>query len=94
MERINAGGIRNFSPLAFVERLMQLKLDQDGLKDVTVRARPSRKRGRDQPRKKHSETLYQAASRRLLSLAKEINISTYSRINMQIKKGKKKQPKM
>lgn len=39
-ERVNAGGIRNFSPLAFVERLMQLKLDQDGLKDVTVRARP------------------------------------------------------
>lgn len=40
MERINTGGIRNFSPLAFVERLIQLKLDQDGLKDVTVRARP------------------------------------------------------
>ena len=39
-ERVNVGGIRNFSPLAFVERLMQLKLDQDGYKDVTVRARP------------------------------------------------------
>ena len=39
-ERVNVGGIHNFSSLAFVVRLMQLKLDQDGYKDVTVRARP------------------------------------------------------
>ena len=77
MERINAGGIRNFSPLDFVERLMQLKLDQDGLKDVTVRARPIEPEKRADPAKeKHSETLRQAASRRLYSLAKGINIST------------------
>lgn len=54
MERINAGGIRNFSPLAFVERLMQLKLDQDGLKDVTVRARPIESEKRMGPAKKEA----------------------------------------
>ena len=54
MERINAGGIRNFSPLAFVERLMQLKLDQDGLKDVTVRARPIEPEKRAEPAAKEA----------------------------------------
>lgn len=38
MERVNAGGIRNFSPVSFVERLIALKLDQDGMKNATVRA--------------------------------------------------------
>lgn len=53
-ERVNAGGIRNFSPLAFVERLMQLKLDQDGLKDVTVRVRPIEPRKRAEPEKREA----------------------------------------
>ena len=54
MERINAGGIRNFSPLDFVERLIQLKLDQDGLKDVTVRARPIEPEKRAEPAKREA----------------------------------------
>ena len=52
--RINAGGIRNFNPLAFVERLMQLKLDQDGYKDVTVRARPIEPEKRAGPEKREA----------------------------------------
>lgn len=54
MERINAGGIRNFSPLAFVERLMQLKLDQDGLKDVTVRVHRIEPQKRAEPEKREA----------------------------------------
>lgn len=54
MGRVNAGGIRNFSPLAFVERLMQLKLDQDGLKDVTVRARKIEPEKRAEPEKREA----------------------------------------
>lgn len=53
-ERVNEGGIRNFSPLDFVERLMKLKLDQDGLKDVTVRARPIEPEKRAGPAKKEA----------------------------------------
>lgn len=53
-ERVNEGGILNFSPLDFVERLMQLKLDQDGLKDVTVRARPIEPRKRAEPEKREA----------------------------------------
>lgn len=53
-ERVNAGGIRNFSPLVFVERLMQLKLDQDGYKDVTVRARPIEPEKRAAPAKREA----------------------------------------
>ena len=54
MERVNAGGIRNFNPLALVERLMQLKLDQDGHKDVTVRARPIESEKRAGPAKREA----------------------------------------
>ena len=50
----STGGIRNFSPLAFVEQLMQLKLDQDGYKDVTVRARPIEPEKRAAPAKREA----------------------------------------
>lgn len=37
-EIINTENIKNFKPLKFVEILMKLKLDQEGYKDITVKA--------------------------------------------------------
>lgn len=38
-EVINTDCIKNFKPARFIERLIELKLDQEGVKDVKVKAR-------------------------------------------------------
>lgn len=38
-EVVNTDCIKNFKPKRFIERLIELKLDQEGIKDVKVTAR-------------------------------------------------------